>query len=83
MKKKDISLLAIIVIISAVFSFFVSGLIVGDPESDPIEAEVVDAISSDFESPDDRFFNEDSFNPTQLIRVGDEEGNTTPFGQDE
>lgn len=81
MKKKDLTLLAVIIIISAVLSFFISGLLIGSPETDPMEAEVVEAISSEFTAPDSRFFNEDSINPTQLIRVGDEEGNITPFGQ--
>lgn len=81
MKKKDITLLAVVIIISAVLSFFIADYVIGDPESNPIEAEVVEVISTEFSAPNEKFFNQDSLNPTQLIRVGDEDGNTTPFGQ--
>ncbi len=80
MKKKDITLILVIVIISAVFSFFISGYLFGNPETEPQQAEVVEAITDEFISPDERYFNDESINPTQLIRVGDEEGNVSPFG---
>ena len=81
MKKKDFTLIIVVVFISAVVSFFVSAAIFGSPESEPQEAEVVDVITSDFTEPGDKYFNEESVNPTQLIRIGDDEGNISPFGQ--
>lgn len=83
MKKKDITLLIVIVLISAVFSYFISGFFIGSPDTEPQRAEVVEAITNDFTSPSNQFFNEESINPTQLIRIGDDEGNVTPFGQSE
>lgn len=81
MKKKDFSLILMVVFISSIFAFFLSGVIVGNPETEPQEAEVVDDISSDFNDPSTKYFNNESINPTQLIRIGDEEGNKSPFGQ--
>lgn len=83
MKKKDLTLLGVVVVISAVFSFFISGWLIGSPDTEPQEAEVVEAITDEFTPPSNQFFNEDSINPTQLIRIGDGEGNVTPFGQSE
>lgn len=83
MKKKDIPVLIIVVIVSSVASFFLSQAIIGTPETEPQVAEIVEPITDDFPSIDSRytpFFNEESINPTQLIRVGDEESNTDPFG---
>ncbi len=81
MKKQDITLIVVVVIISAVVSFFASSFIFGDPEQDPVSVETTRPISSDFPDLDEDYFNEDSFNPTQLIRIGDDEGNIAPFGQ--
>ncbi len=80
MKKKDLTLIIMIMIISAALSFALSSVIFGDPETDPIEVESTVRLSDDFNRPDEAYFNEDSINPTQLIRIGDEEGNESPFG---
>lgn len=81
MKRKDIPIIVIVVIISSLLSFFLAGYIIGDPETQPQEAEIVEAISDEFNLPDDKYFNEQSINPTRLIRIGDEDGNITPFSQ--
>lgn len=81
MKQKDIVLIIVVVFISGLLSFFISGWLIGDPESQPMEAEIVDVISTDFNDPDPRHFNNESINPTRLIRIGDEQGNETPFRQ--
>lgn len=78
MKQKDILLIVVIVIISGVTSFFLSNVIIGSPQSKPQEVEVVEEISSRFDPPDTRYFNENSKNFTQIITIGDNP-NPQPF----
>lgn len=80
MKQKDIVLILVVAFISAIVSFFVSGKLISSPENRNIKVEVVEPITADFPDPDKRFFNKDSFNPTQLIRIGGND-NQTPFNQ--
>lgn len=77
MKQKDIALIIIVVFFSAVISFVASGAIFGDTSKDQ-KAEVVQAITSDFKQPDDRFFNQDAFDPTQTITI-EQNANPDPF----
>lgn len=81
MKKKDLPLLIAVIGVSALVSFFVSGFLFGSPETEPQQAEVVEAITDEFADLDEDYYNDESVNPTQLIRIGDEEGNVSPFGQ--
>lgn len=81
MKKKDITLIVIVMIISAALSFALSSYLFGDPEADPIEVETTEVLTDDFELPSSVHFNEDSINPTQLIRIGQDEETTSPFGR--
>lgn len=82
MKQKDLVLILFAIGLSAILSFFLSGLLVGDPESEPRSFEVVEPITSEFNAPEEEYFNQSSLNPTQLIRVGDG-GNVSPFRQSE
>lgn len=83
MKQKDLTIIIFAIGLSAILSFFLSGFIVGDPESEPQSVEVVEPISSDFNELDEDYFNQDSINPTRLIKIGDGGGNTSPFRQSE
>lgn len=76
MKVKDIALILIVVIISGMVSFFAGRMLFAKPE--PVKAEVVDSISAEFNRPSNKYFNDKSVNPTQLIQIGDS-SNTTPF----
>jgi hypothetical protein len=78
MKQKDIALLLIIVIVSAALSFFIGQKLFASPASHKLEAEYVDPITSTFTTPSSKYFNENSVNPTQQIRIGDS-SNVTPF----
>ena len=80
MKQKDIALFAVIGVVSAVMSVFISGLVF-TPKKDKIQkAEVVDAITAKFDAPSggSQFFNKESINPTKLIQIGDN-ANDKPF----
>lgn len=78
MKQKDITLILVIVIISAVASFFVARAVFAAPKDRQVKAEVVSPLSVGFNSPSKKYFNENAVNPTQQIRIGDS-ANVTPF----
>jgi hypothetical protein len=78
MKQKDIALILIIVVVSGMMSFFVSRWLFVSPKDRQMKAEVVDAISTDFQQPNPSYFNPQSINPTQLVRIGDS-ANVSPF----
>lgn len=78
MKQKDIALIIVIVFISAVASLFISKLLFTSPKNRQQQVEVVQPISADFSMPDNRYFNDKAFNPTRLIKIGDNT-NPSPF----
>ncbi len=78
MKRKDLMLIGVIVVFSAVLSLFVSKAIFASPQNRQQQAEVVDPITSDFPKPDDRYFSPPAFNPTKKLNVG-QAPNANPF----
>lgn len=78
MKQKDIVLIIVIVFISGLLSFFVSKQLFASPDKRSQEVEVVLPISSQWSSPDRRFFNDKSIDPTRTITITDN-NNTEPF----
>lgn len=79
MKKKDITLVAVVVIFSSVFAIVISNFIFTEPEDQAQTVERVEVITSEFNEPSNDYFNEDSINPTKLIRIGDSDDNQSPF----
>lgn len=75
MKQKDIALIAVIVIISAVISIFVSKAVFAKPANRQQEVEVVQEITSSFPTPSSQYFNDQAFDPTKVIVIG---GNANP-----
>jgi len=78
MKQKDIALIAIVVFFSAIFSYFISNAVFASPDNRQEKVEIITPISSEFKTPDTRFFNETAIDPTQTITIG-ENANTDPF----
>lgn len=78
MKQKDIALIIVIVFFSAVISLLLSKAIFVSPKNRQQEVEVVQPITADFPKPDSRYFNSQSFDPTQLIIIG-QNANPNPF----
>ncbi len=78
MKLKDWGVIGVVVLIAGVVSFFVSNLILGGQRAPRLKVEVVEPISSNFPLPNTKYFNENSLNPTQEIKIG-EDNNNTPF----
>ena len=77
MKSKDITLIVVIGIISAVFSVILANIIISPAERDQT-VEVVEPITANFERPPVQYFNVNSINPTQEIRIQQDEG-SNPF----
>jgi hypothetical protein len=78
MKQKDVALIIVLVFVSGVVSFLLSGWIFAKPADRQQRAEKVDVITSDFSQPDSKFFNNNSIDPTQLIQIGNS-NNPNPF----
>lgn len=78
MKQKDIALIIVVSAFSAVFSYFLSNLLIVPKQALQQQATVVGAIAPEFKKPDTRYFNKDAFDPTQRITIGDN-NNPIPF----
>lgn len=78
MKQKDIAIIAVAVIISGTLSYIISSKLFAIPQNQEAEVEVVEPITADFTQPDSRYFNKDSIDPTQPIKIGDSQNNQ-PF----
>ena len=78
MKKKDISIVIVVAIVSAVVSFFLSSVFISSSDDRKQSVEVAPAIVAEFTEPDDRYFNQNSMNPTQTIVISPET-NPNPF----
>jgi len=79
MKQKDIALILIIIFMSAIFSLVISNFVFGSNKK-TLTADVVTAITPEFNEPDKKYFNDQSIDPTQIIRIGDN-ANQQPFNQ--
>ena len=78
MKQKDILLVVVVIIVSAVMSVVLSNMLISSPKNRQQKVEVVGPISPDFAQPDQKYFNSNSVDPTQLIQIGGN-SNTQPF----
>ena len=80
MKQNDIILIIVMVFIGGVLSIFITSTLITSPKNRKEKVETVQAISSEFAQPDNKYFNSNSLDPTQLIRIGDN-NNSQPFNQ--
>ena len=80
MKQKDIALIVVIAVVAGVISLVLSRVIFVSSEKRQQEVEVVESISTTFNTPSTAYFNPTSVNPTQTIQIGGS-NNPTPFQQ--
>ncbi len=78
MKDKDIILIIVVVFISGVFSLILSNVLFASPKNRQEKVAIVEPITADFQQPDKKYFNVDSIDPTQIIKIG-ENNNNQPF----
>lgn len=79
MKQKDFAIIGLVAVISAVMSIILSGIFFSTPEDRSQKVEVADPISTTFQTPDSRYFNSKSVNPSQSVNTGTDK-NSNPFG---
>lgn len=77
MKQKDIAMVAVVAIVAAATSYFIANKLFVTPKIRNQQYQIVDPLSSRFDPPDSRFFNENSINPTRDTTL--ENTNQTPF----
>lgn len=78
MKQKDITLIVVIAVVSVILSLIVSKLVISSPKNRSAKVTIVEEITNKFPLPDKKYFNENSLDPTRLIRIGDT-SDDTPF----
>lgn len=78
MKQQDVAMIILIVGFAAVVSFFLSRALFQSGDKHQQKAAVVDVITTDFKTPNQQYFNSQSIDPTQLIKIGDS-NNQNPF----
>lgn len=78
MKQKDIALIVVVVVVSGLVSFFVARMFFSKPGDRQVKAEYVQPITDTFTTPNTKYFNANSIDPTQQIQIGDGT-NTAPY----
>lgn len=78
MKQQDILLVVVVGIFAGIFALVLSVTLLPSPDNLQQNVEVVEPISTEFGSPSEKYFHEDSINPTQLIDI-DNNKNPNPF----
>lgn len=73
MKQKDIIVILVVVFLAGSLSLLVSKKLFDKPQNSNVSVKVVDPISTEFVKPDKKYFNENSLNPTQTIRIGSDQ----------
>lgn len=84
MKRTDIALLGVIVIVSFSIAFFVGQSLLGKTKLTSVKVKTIDTISSDLTpqpQPDPKIFNSNSINPAVPIDIGNPQ-NQQPFSGD-
>jgi hypothetical protein len=80
MKQKDIVLFVVIGFFSLVVSLVLSNLLLNTEEDHKLETAVVTPITTEFDDEDKPYFGPDATNPTQTIKIN-ENNNDQPFNR--
>lgn len=78
MKQKDLAIILAVAVVAVIFSVILARVAFATPKDRKQNVEVVEKISTEFPLPDQMYFNDNSINPTQLIRIS-ENANQRPF----
>ncbi len=70
MKQKDVAVIIIVVVLSAITSYLISSRLFTSPKDLSEEVEVVEPIKAEMPTADPRYFNVNSINPTEEITIG-------------
>ena len=78
MKQKDLTLIIVVVFVSAIMALVLSRWLFASPKNRAQKAEKVDIMTAEFTQPSRKYFNTESINPTQQIQIGSS-NNPNPF----
>jgi hypothetical protein len=78
MKKKDLAVIVMSVIVAAIFSFIICNKFIGNGKDSQQRVEVVKPITAEFNLPNKDIFNSIAINPTKVIEIGPNTNNQ-PF----
>lgn len=79
MKQKDVVLIIVVAFISGVVSIVGSKYLINTPKNRQQTVEVVEKISSELKTPSNKYYNENSTNPTKQITIGTPGDQQEPF----
>jgi len=71
MKQRDIFIIVAAAIVAGLFSLIISNLLFGGSKTYNLTAPQIEPISTEFITPDSRYFNDDAIDPTVDIQIGD------------
>ncbi|HVX23947.1 MAG TPA: hypothetical protein VG992_01230 [Candidatus Saccharimonadales bacterium] len=77
MKQKDIVLIVAVVILGAAIAIVISRMLFS-PAQHQLQGVTAQAVTATFPTPDQRYFNSNAFDPTQVIKIG-QNTNSNPF----
>lgn len=77
MKQKDIVVIVLVAGVGAILSYFIANKVFVTQDDRQVEVEVIDVLTSEFTTPDERFFNAESINPARDAKL--DQTNQTPF----
>lgn len=78
MKNQDIAIIIVIAAISGVLSYFASDFLFASEKNTQHTVSKVTEVNPEFQMPSNKYYNQNSVNPTQLIQIG-ENNNENPF----
>lgn len=70
MKKRDITVIVAIAVVAGIFSLIISNFLFGGNRVYDLKAPKIEPISTEFITPDTRYFNNSSIDPTVDIQIG-------------
>lgn len=74
-QRKDLLLIIVVAVFAGMFSLIVSRIFFTSSKQRNLQAETVQPVTADFQTPDPAVFNSQAIDPTKLIQIGD---NTNP-----
>lgn len=77
MKKTDIAMIVLIVALSAGVAYFIASKAFGGMTQKGVTVKTVDPISSEVQTPDPAFFNENAINPSVEVNISNNGGTST------
>jgi hypothetical protein len=77
-KAKDFQIVFFVAVVSLVASVLLSGVLFSTDEDRSQKVETAEPITTDFNPPDNKYFNSSSFNPAKEVPVG-QDPNSNPF----